>query len=97
MRSMDVMDGAWIATTSMPPAMPRMRKAATVMPMYCKVTLRTLDWLADHIPPIRVMPIKTTALVSIPVTGVKIFGIKAARIAPPATYCKLMMTSCTRT
>ena len=28
MRSMDVMDGAWIATTSIPPAMPRMRKAA---------------------------------------------------------------------
>ena len=51
--------------------------------------------LADHMPPISVTPMKTTALMSIPVVGVKISGIRAARIMPPATYCMLMTTSCT--
>ena len=66
------------------------------MPIYWSVTFRIFDWLADHMPPMRVMPMKTTALVSMPVKGVNRSGRRDARMAPPATYCRLMMTSCTR-
>ena len=80
----------------MPPASWTMIQEATVMPMYWRVTFRRFDWLADHMPPIRAMPMKTTALISMPVRGVKKSGRRAERMAPPATNWRLMMTSWTR-
>ena len=51
-------------------------------------TLNTLDRPEDHIPPMTVMPMNTTALVIMPVFMVKTSGIKVDKMEPPATYCR---------
>ena len=54
-------------------------------------TLNTLDRPEDHMPPITVMPINTTALVIMPVFMVNTSGIRVERMEPPATYCSEVM------
>ena len=54
-------------------------------------TLSTLERPEDHIPPMTVIPINTTALVIMPVFMVKTSGIRVERMEPPATYCSDVM------
>ena len=44
-------------------------------------------------PPMNVMPMKTTALVSMPLVTLKISGNRACRMVPPAMYCSEVMTN----
>ena len=52
-----------------------------------------MDKDADHIPPMKVIPIKVMALTIIPLWKSKISGKIACRILPPAIYCREMITS----
>ena len=54
---------------------------------------KTLDKEADHMPPMKVMPIKVIALTIMPLWKSKISGKIACKMLPPAIYWREMITS----
>ena len=53
----------------------------------------TLESDADHMPPMKVMPINTMALTIMPLLKSNTSGIMACRMLPPAMYCSEIITS----